>query len=207
MNTRYPHPRRSTHPVKIALALGLTLIVLVLLLAVVHAYPKEGPDVFDRLQELAPKEALPLGPLQAGTRFDSFLLEKEKRLLTAYENGKVVRRYRVSLGRTPVGAKEYEGDGKTPEGLYYIDDRNPNSSYYKNVNISYPNAEDKKRAAAEGKSPGGLIKIHGLAPSFASIGKKHLLTDWTEGCVALTNEEMEEVFSRTVIGSPITIVP
>ena len=199
--------RRKIAPLVAVVALGLTMVALGLLITVFRAYPQEEPRVYDRLLELTMEESFPRGPLQATTRFDSFLLEKEKRLLIAYENGIVVRRYKVALGRTPVGAKEYEGDGKTPEGLYYIDNKNPNSAFYKNVNISYPDDEDRKRAAKAGKSPGGLIKIHGLAPSFAFIGNKHRLTDWTEGCVALTNEEMEEVFSRTVLGSPITIVP
>jgi hypothetical protein len=156
---------------------------------------------------LGADEAYPQGLLPQGLLFDRLLLEKKARRLTAYCEGKPVRVYLVSLGFAPEGHKEVEGDGKTPEGEYYIDSKNPKSAYYKNLGISYPNAADRERAAKLGKSPGGDIKIHGLAPAYAALGQAHRLTDWTYGCIAVTNEEMEELYQRTPVGTPILIVP
>lgn len=159
------------------------------------------------ITELSPGEAYPRGPLTSSTRFDHLRLEKAKRRLTAYTGGKAVRVYLVALGADPVGRKEVEGDMRTPEGLYAINDKNPQSAYHLNLGISYPNAADSERAKALGKSPGSDIKIHGLAPEYADIGQAHRLTDWTYGCVAVTNEEIEELFARTPVGTPIEIVP
>lgn len=159
------------------------------------------------IAELLPEDAYPLGPLAAATRFERLRLEKGKRKLTAYSGGKAVRVYLVSLGAKPVGRKEVEGDMRTPEGVYVIDDKNPRSAYHRNLGISYPNPVDRDRAKALGKSPGGDIKIHGLAPEYADIGQAHRLTDWTYGCVAVTNEEIEEIFARTPVGASIEIVP
>jgi murein L,D-transpeptidase YafK len=149
----------------------------------------------------------PAGPLPPDLIFDRLRLEKSQRRLTAFHQGKPVRVYLVALGFAPVGHKQFQGDGKTPEGTYTINDKNPRSAYYKNLGISYPNEADRAFARKNGKSPGGDIKIHGLAPAFASLGAAHRLTDWTYGCVALTNPEMEELYSRTPTGIPIEITP
>ena len=149
----------------------------------------------------------PQGPLARSIQFDKLLVEKAKRRMTAYSNNKPVRVYIISLGDNPIGHKQFEGDEKTPEGAYTIDGKNPHSSYYKNLGISYPNAADKKFAKGKGKSPGGAIKIHGLAPHFQHIGALHRLEDWTDGCIAVTNEEMEELYTRTPVGIPIHIRP
>jgi hypothetical protein len=151
--------------------------------------------------------AYPQGLLPEGLLFDRLLLEKKARRLVAYYEGKPVRVYLGALGFAPEGHKEVEGDGKTPEGEYYIDSKNPKSAYYKNLGISYPNEADREQAAKLGKSAGGDIKIHGLAPAYAALGQAHRLTDWTYGCVAVTNEEMEELYQRTPVGTPILIVP
>lgn len=149
----------------------------------------------------------PAGDLAADLMFDRLVVNKAARRMMAYNSGKLVRVYIIALGENPVGHKEYEGDRKTPEGVYSIDSRNPNSGYYKNLGISYPNENDRRAAENLGKSPGGDIKIHGLAPSFASIGKVHRNSDWTHGCIAVTNEEMEELYNRVIIGSEIEINP
>jgi hypothetical protein len=151
--------------------------------------------------------AYPQGLLPAGLEFDRLLLEKKARRLTAYFEGKPARVYLVALGFAPEGHKEVEGDGKTPEGQYYIDSKNPRSAYYKNLGISYPNEVDREHAAELGQSPGGDIKIHGLAPMYAALGQAHRLTDWTYGCIAVDNEAMEELYQRTPVGTPILIVP
>jgi hypothetical protein len=160
-----------------------------------------SPDAGQTLQEY------PAGPLPDGLVFDRLLLEKSQRRLTAFHADKAVRVYLVALGFAPVGHKQFQGDGKTPEGKYLINDKNPRSAYYKNLGISYPNAADRAFAVKSGQSPGGDIKIHGLAPAYASIGAAHRLTDWTYGCAALTNPEMEELYSRTPVGIPIEILP
>jgi hypothetical protein len=157
--------------------------------------------------ELEWKEAYPAGSLPPDLAFDKLLLEKNKRRLTAFAGGKAVRVYFVALGQNPSGPKEVQGDKRTPEGNYRIDGKNAASAYHKNLGVSYPNAADRARAKTLNKPPGGDIKIHGLAPEFAFLGQAHRLTDWTHGCIAVTNEEIEELFSRTAIGVPIEILP
>jgi murein L,D-transpeptidase YafK len=170
------------------------------------AVKKNAGDA-DGPPELDAWEACPQEPLPASLRFDKLLLEKSGRRLTAFAQGKAVRVYFVALGENPVGHKRYEGDKRTPEGRYRIDGKNANSAYHRNLGISYPNEHDRARAAAAGKHPGGNLKIHGLAPSFAHLGQAHRLTDWTFGCIAVTNPEIEELFARTEIGTPVEIVP
>ena len=118
-----------------------------------------------------------------------------------------MRVYYVALGTSPVGAKQFQGDRKTPEGTYTINDKNPNSAYYKNMGLSYPNDADREFARKQNKSPGGDIKIHGLAPSFAELGATHRLSDWTYGCIAVTNPEIDELYAHTPVGTPIEIRP
>ncbi len=132
---------------------------------------------------------------------------KSKRKLYAYSGDSLLKVYTISLGRNPEGAKQYEGDKRTPEGLYTINDKNPNSGYHLNLGVSYPNAEDNAKAKALGKSAGGNIKIHGLRNGSGWIGKFHRWTDWTMGCIAVTNSEMDELFHHTPIGTPIEIKP
>ncbi|HOI16371.1 MAG TPA: L,D-transpeptidase family protein [Geobacteraceae bacterium] len=138
---------------------------------------------------------------------DLVYIEKKARRLTLFSNGKPILTYRVALGFAPKGKKTTDGDGKTPEGRYIIDRRNPNSRFHRALHISYPNADDRRQAAARGVSPGGDIMIHGLMNSLGWIGKAHRVRDWTLGCIALTNEEIEEVWRLTPLGTPVVIVP
>ena len=119
----------------------------------------------------------------------------------------MLKTYPIALGKQPVGHKHFEGDGKTPEGKYRINDRNPNSAYHKNLGVSYPNEADKAYAAAQGKSPGGLIKIHGIKNGWGSIGKRHLQRDWTDGCIAVTDEEIDELYRSVKHNAEIEILP
>ena len=146
-------------------------------------------------------------PLSAETRFDRLVVLKKERTLKAYSQGKLVRTYKIALGFTPVGAKEFEGDGKTPEGVYFVDAKNPHSTYYKNLGVSYPDKQDTQRANAVGKSPGGLIKIHGLGPRHRHLGTNHWKHNWTEGCVAVTDEEIDELYIHTNMNAKIEIYP
>lgn len=119
----------------------------------------------------------------------------------------VLRAYRIALGRNPVGPKEEEGDGKTPEGSYSIDWRNPQSKCHLSLHISYPNPADCEQAAARGVEPGGEIMIHGLRNGEGHLGKSHLESDWTQGCIAVTDEEMDEIWDLVSDGTAIEINP
>lgn len=143
-------------------------------------------------------------PIQA----DRIVVYKKKRELLLMRDGRVIRRYWVSLGFGPKGHKKQEGDGKTPEGVYTIDKRKPRSKFYKALHINYPNDEDKAQAKERGVSAGGELYIHGLGSStVAWMGAAHVLTDWTAGCIALTDREMDELWTLVPDGTPIDIRP
>lgn len=208
---RYPKKRNI---LRILLLMALPVLLIFLLIGTSLILTDNEPDTApmlpqrpDLLKDLPPEEAYPQGPLPASLSFDKLVLEKGRRRLTAYAKGGPVRVYLVALGENAVGHKGYEGDRRTPEGVYAINDKNPDSAYYKNMGISYPNEKDRAHARSLGRHPGGDIKIHGLAREFADIGKFHRLTDWTFGCVAVTNEEMEELFRHTPVDTPIEILP
>jgi murein L,D-transpeptidase YafK len=138
---------------------------------------------------------------------DKIIVVKSARKMTVYSEGNELKSYRISLGKEPTGKKEYEGDNKTPEGIYTINDKNPNSGYHLNLGISYPDSKDIEHANYLGKPPGGAIKIHGLRNEIGVIGKSHRLQDWTAGCIAVTNEEVEELYRCVPIGTEIEIRP
>lgn len=118
-----------------------------------------------------------------------------------------MRSYRISLGDNPVGHKLYEGDKRTPEGDYLLDWRNANSDFYKSIHISYPSPQDRELAEAWGLNPGGSIMIHGLPNDAGDLAFAFAGLDWTEGCIAVTNEEMEEIWTLVDDGTPIRILP
>lgn len=147
-----------------------------------------------RLTAVAAYWFWPRAKLAADTRIDTIVVLKSKRMMYVYQHGKMIRSYRISLGSNPVGHKQFEGDGRTPEGHYTINGRNPESRFYKNLGISYPGPSDVEFAKSASKSPGGDIKIHGLRNGRGYRGTWHLLRDWTAGCIAVTNREMDELF-------------
>ena len=138
---------------------------------------------------------------------DSLVLEKSRRQLVVYYRGSAVRTYFVALGRNPVGDKQRIGDNRTPEGLFFIQGRNPNSRYHLSLRISYPDATHRARAARLGVEPGGDIMIHGLPDEEAALGPAHRDFDWTNGCIAVTNQEIEELYRVIRDGTPIQIKP
>jgi murein L,D-transpeptidase YafK len=144
-------------------------------------------------------------PLPPMAKIDSIVVEKAKRTMTVYHQEKALRTYRVALGFDPIGHKEQEGDGKTPEGHYTIVGKNPKSLFRLSLKISYPSTQDKKNAKAKGVNPGGDIMIHGLGDNFGWIGAKHTLRDWTLGCVAITNEEIEELYPFVDVGTVVQV--
>lgn len=138
---------------------------------------------------------------------DSIVVIKQLREMYVYHEAHLQKIYRVALGDAPIGHKHFQGDEKTPEGLYHIDGKNPNSSCHKNLGISYPNDADRAYATQYGKSTGGDIKIHGIVNGQGYIGKAHIMHDWTNGCVAVTDDEIDELYKYASMGIPILILP
>jgi tetratricopeptide (TPR) repeat protein len=144
--------------------------------------------------------------IQAGP-VDKILIEKSARRLMLISRGEVIKTYKIALGGDPEGPKERQGDHKTPEGTYFIDAKNRYSQYHLSLRISYPNEADRKRAMALGVSPGGDIMIHGIKNGFGWVGDAHAEIDWTKGCIAVTNEEVEEIDKIAPIGTVVEIRP
>lgn len=138
---------------------------------------------------------------------DSVLVEKTERRLSLIRNGQVYRSYRVSLGREPAGHKQREGDLRTPEGRYILDWRNPDSCCYKSLHVSYPNDADKRLASERGDDPGGLIMVHGQVNGWGWLGWLAPYLYRTQGCIAVSNTSMEEIWNAVDDGTPIEISP
>lgn len=151
--------------------------------------------------------ACALAAAQAVQVADKVVVWKAERRLELMRGGKVIKSYRIALGGAPVGQKTQQGDQKTPEGAYVIDFRNPRSQFYKSLHISYPNAADRAQARRRRVNPGGDIFLHGLGPTFGAEGKSHADRDWTLGCIAVTNEEIDEIWRLVPDGTPIEIKP
>jgi len=146
-------------------------------------------------------------PLPREAVADRIVVEKSARRLTLFQNGRVLKTYSVALGRAPIGPKEYEGDQRTPEGIYTIDFHKPESDYHLALHVSYPEQHDIERAAVQGLSAGSDIMIHGLPNGRGWIGRFHRRNDWTAGCVAVTNFEIEEIYRAVPDGTPIELRP
>jgi len=136
-----------------------------------------------------------------GPEVTSVQVHKAERKMYLLHHSRVLRSYDIALGFTPEGHKQFEGDGKTPEGTYYITHKNPNSEFHLSLGISYPNQADREFAKAADKSPGGDIFIHG------GPNKPISRRDWTAGCIAVTDREMERIYSMVKPGTPIHILP
>lgn len=138
---------------------------------------------------------------------DKVLVKKGERMMFLLKDGKSYREYSIALGDVPKGHKIQQGDEKTPEGLYTIDFRNPKSAYHLSLHITYPNKKDKESAKNRGVSPGGDIFIHGSPNGYNVSNAAYPVTDWTDGCIAVTNDEIEEMWKLVRNGTPIEIVP
>lgn len=151
------------------------------------------------------------GPAASANKFRAYygptvtqvLVKKRERKMYLLHEAKILKEYRIGLGFDPVGHKVVEGDGKTPEGVYFIDRMNPSSRYHLSLGVSYPNPVDRQTAAAMGRSAGGDIMIHGRGPEGNAATKK----DWTAGCIAVSDGEAEEIFAMVRPGVPIVILP
>ena len=172
----------------------LRLVLLVLALAIA---------ALALLDRAVPPPTIAPPPLTG--QIDRILIEKAARRMTVYQGGRAARTYRVALGFAPKGDKQREGDGRTPEGNFRIDRRNRQSRFHLSLGLDYPRPEDRQRASQAGYAPGGDIMIHGQ-PN-ALFGMAALTGDWTAGCIALTNAEIDEVWRATPLGTPVEIRP
>ncbi|WP_341367021.1 L,D-transpeptidase family protein [Yoonia sp. BS5-3] len=145
----------------------------------------------------------PMAPMEQ--QADMVFVDKSDRALVLLRNGEVIRTYDISMGGNPEGHKTQEGDERTPTGDYTIDWRNENSIAHLSLHISYPNANDTTQAEARGVSPGGNIMIHGILNGWGWLGALQRRVDWTNGCIAVTNAEMREIWSLVPNGTPIRI--
>jgi murein L,D-transpeptidase YafK len=141
------------------------------------------------------------------TKATKIIVHKADRKMKLYAKDNCLKTYSISLGGKPVGHKEHEGDSKTPEGAYTISYKNAHSRFHKSLKISYPNKADRAHAKKLRVSPGGDIFIHGLGQYVGYLGKSHLLSDWTLGCIAVTNEEIDEIWKMVDTGTSIEIFP
>lgn len=143
----------------------------------------------------------------ATRKADKVVVNKAESKLYVMKQGKPLKVYNVAFGSNPVGHKEQEGDGRTPEGQYHLDFKNPKSKFYKSIRVSYPNAYDVASAEARGVKPGGDIMIHGQPNGTASaLAKARQRSNWTEGCIAVTNHEMDHLWRMIDVGTPIEIL-
>jgi murein L,D-transpeptidase YafK len=138
---------------------------------------------------------------------DMVLVVKHRRVLLLLRQGHILKSYSIMLGFEPRGTKLRQGDGRTPEGIYWIDGRNAESAYHLSLHISYPDMEDLERARGNGIPPGGNIMIHGLPNGYVLTSTRELQKNWTDGCIAVTNHDIEEIWNRVDDGTPIEIDP
>lgn len=138
---------------------------------------------------------------------DLIVVVKSTRTMTLYSGHIVLKTYRISLGRDSVGPKERAGDHKTPEGNYVVDAKNPNGQFHLALHLSYPNAIDRERARKLGVNPGGDVEIHGLPNGYSWLGVSQRYADWTDGCIAVTNPEIEQIWRLVPVGTRVSIRP
>ena len=147
------------------------------------------------------------GPASAFEMADRIVVEKGARRLRLLRGGSVIGEYPVKLGLNPYGHKQREGDFRTPEGTYHLSRRNPRSEFFLSVEVSYPNADDRERARRAGTRPGGLIMIHGQPNVPRKTPDYYASNDWTDGCIAVSNSDMVDIWLRTTLGTTIEIRP
>ncbi len=151
--------------------------------------------------------AWPSPPLSNSARADKIVVSKTERTLSLLNKGRILKSYSISLGGNPKGPKTQQGDERTPEGIYRIDYRNGASSFHRALHISYPNQQDRLLAKKSGALPGGAIMIHGLPNGWGFIGRLHLLHNWTNGCIAVRDDEIHEIWRAVPNGTEIEIRP
>lgn len=192
---------------KLGLAIGFALLVILLGLAF-YKYEKFIPNLAPIHPALSAQEIEEINKTKPVTTIEVF---KQQRQLKLKHHDQIIRSYPIRLGFNPIGHKQFEGDGKTPEGTYTIDWRNPQSAYYKSLHISYPNPNDLAYAKQRQKSAGGDVMIHGTVPTpataFPASSTYMPRKDWTLGCIAVTNADMDEIWQLVKNGTQIIIHP
>jgi murein L,D-transpeptidase YafK len=141
------------------------------------------------------------------TQASRIAIVKSTHTMTLSNDDKVLRKYNVALGRSPKGPKEHQGDHKTPESEYVVDSKNSHSRFHLALHPSDPNADDRAQAARNYADPGGMVEIHGLPPYFAFVGSFQSSIDWTDGCIAVSNAEIEEIWKLEPVGTKVEILP
>lgn len=149
----------------------------------------------------------PISSVPDNLSIDKIIVEKQDRKLILLKNNHPLKTYSIALGKNPIGHKQKEGDNKTPEGIYVIDYKNNKSTFHRSIHISYPSHRDILEAESNGFNPGGMIMIHGIKNGLGFIGRLHRLFDWTAGCIAVTNPEIEQIWQLTPVGTTIEINP
>lgn len=147
----------------------------------------------------------PIKPLPSGTQADRVVVSKRDRSIALYQGTRLIRSYPISLGGAPLGPKKWRGDQKTPEGVYSIIEHKSDSAFHLALRISYPNQNDMDQAKNQGVDPGSDIMIHGMRNGLGLLGRAHRIIDWTAGCIAVTNSEIEQIFQAVPDGTPIEI--
>jgi len=145
--------------------------------------------------------------LQAQLHADHIVIHKKARTMELIRAGQVIKTYKIALGGEPVGPKARQGDHRTPEGVYVIDNRNERSQFHRSLHISYPNTDDREHARKLGVSTGGDVYIHGLPNGYGFVGAAHRARDWTDGCIAVTDQAIEEIWRLVDNGTPVEIRP
>ena len=173
-----------------------------------------GQRLQGRYRETGRRCALLLLCLLAGAGYaadfpiaDRVVIKKSERLLLLMRGDEIIKRSKIALGLSPFGHKREEGDFRTPEGTYLLAERNPNSDFFLSIRVSYPNFEDERRARRRGVSPGGMIMIHGQPNEPKHNAEFYRRTDWTDGCIAVSNSDMVDIWLMTAVNTPITILP
>ena len=192
---------------KLGLAIGFALLVILLGLAF-YKYEKFIPNLAPIHPALSAQEIEEINKTKPVTTIEVF---KQQWQLKLKHHDQIIRSYPIRLGFNPIGHKQFEGDGKTPEGTYTIDWRNPQSAYYKSLHISYPNPNDLAYAKQRQKSAGGDVMIHGTVPTpataFPASSTYMPRKDWTLGCIAVINADMDEIWQLVKNGTQIIIHP
>jgi murein L,D-transpeptidase YafK len=174
------------------------ILALVCTAAAVHA---------DEMPQAQPVKLTPSPTLDSLPSVDRVVVRKSERRLLLMHGGNIVRAYHVALGLRPVGQKERSGDFRTPEGSYRLERRNPRSDFFLSIKVSYPNQTDLRRARARHWDTGGSIMIHGLPNTLKHEPDYYETHDWTDGCIAVSNADMTEIWMLTADDTPIEILP
>lgn len=191
----------------VRLAISRFSLLAVLVAASALFFPPAAPAAASADSAPSPVASLSqASPPPAGPA-DRIVIEKSRRTLTLFRQEQEIKSYRIALGRDPVGPKVRQGDNRTPEGVYFIDYKVRNSVYHRALHLSYPNPDDVERARSLGVSPGGSIMIHGMKEDKLWMGDVQYLFNWTNGCIAVTNSEIEEIWALVPDWTTVEILP